>query len=146
MRFVTLAFVAEYLGTDPTARHLAKYFRSPAGYQEGRDYLPKKYATEAKRLGQDAACQGGANLPARIAAYLDVSSAKSHFVAGCVAYYQNRKEHYTQEQCQCFADVGRAVVPDIYGRDFSTATIAEITRKNAWVSATVGLSCGLKTY
>jgi hypothetical protein len=73
-----------------------------------------------------------------------VNGGKPRFVPGCVAHYKD-SYRYSEAQCQCLADIGRAVIPNVYQQDFSPNLIGNITQGNGFVGAQL-LACGLKNY
>jgi hypothetical protein len=79
-----------------------------------------------------------------IVKYLDrTAAAAPRYVDGCARYYAGR---YSREQCQCLADVGRSVFPDIYQTTFSPGSIRALIQRNPAVGLQVGLQCGISNY
>ena len=88
---------------------------------------------------------GLAKIADGVVAYLEHTArpVAGGFVQGCVEYYAGR---FSQEKCQCIADVGRAVYPDIHSRPFSRDLIKGITYGNPFVGIQMGIQCQLGNY
>jgi len=120
---------------------LKNQFENTLAYKAGYDYITDR----AKQT-----CRGelALALPEDIVHYLRntvyVNGGKPRFVPGCVAHYKD-SYRYSEMQCQCLADIGRAVIPNIYQQDFSPNLIGNITEGNGFVGAQL-LACGLKNY
>lgn len=91
--------------------------------------------------------QIGERLADRIVSYLDRTSAGAvdtpNYVNGCVQHYGGT---YTRSQCQCVADIGRAIHPDIHQTAFSTSSIKSIIASNPFLGLQIGLQCGIGDY
>lgn len=85
----------------------------------------------------------GSLLADGIVAYLDLTSSLGRFVDGCARYYEGR---YTRAQCQCVADVMRAVEPEIYTQEFSRDIFPYITRRNPFVGLQFAMQCRVGDY
>nr|VFJ43842.1 MAG: hypothetical protein BECKFW1821A_GA0114235_100543 [Candidatus Kentron sp. FW] len=96
---------------------------------------------------------GGCNPHARLIAdgvvhYLRKTASKGpnntpNYVEGCVRYYSGK---YTEEQCQCIADLGRAIFPNIHQTDFSPKSIKRMIEANPFVGLMVGIQCRVGDY
>lgn len=103
-------------------------------------------AAAFKQIGCEASMT--ANLAERIAEYLEWAGSgrglgASRFVEECVLYYEGR---YDREQCQCFADVGRALRPDIHQGAFSSVILQSLVKSNPFVGMQLMSRCGLTEY
>lgn len=67
----------------------------------------------------------------------------SRFVEECIIHYEGR---YDRDQCQCMADVGRAVRPEIHRGAFSPIILQSIVKSNPFVGMQLISRCGLKEY
>lgn len=67
------------------------------------------------------------------------------FVKGCVNHYAHSYK-YSESQCQCLADNGRAVIPNIHGSNFSTATIKKIISANPMLGISLAVKCKINNY
>lgn len=67
------------------------------------------------------------------------------FVKGCVGHYANSYK-YSESQCQCLADNGRAVIPNIHRSNFSTATIKKIISANPMLGISLAFKCKINDY
>jgi hypothetical protein len=85
----------------------------------------------------------GRDLAEGVVDYLDRTSTSGLFVDGCAKYYEGR---YTRAQCQCVADVSRAVEPDIHTQAFSRESFPYISRRNPFVGLQVALQCRIGDY
>jgi hypothetical protein len=86
----------------------------------------------------------GALLAEGVVAYLDrISTTSNRFVQGCARYYQGR---YTAAQCQCLADVFRAVEPDVYSQEFTRDVFPYISQRNPFVGLQAAMQCGIVSY
>ncbi|MCB9947752.1 MAG: hypothetical protein H6842_07975 [Rhodospirillaceae bacterium] len=92
---------------------------------------------------------GGCSSPAAepladgIVRYLRRSASESPYVDGCQRYYSGR---YSRRQCQCLADIARAVYPNIHQSTFSRESIATLIQRNPFVGLQVALQCGFGNY
>lgn len=79
--------------------------------------------------------------------YLDHTSMKKtggmYFVDTCFSHYGGK---YTKEQCQCVADLGRSVIPNIHSSRFQPEIIYEITKRNPFISGANVVQCGIINY
>jgi hypothetical protein len=127
-------------GRDFSNPSAAKVFES-----QGVSGLTYKAGLEtAKTLG----CGPEANRVAeQIVAYVERTSAPdgktNRFVRECVRI---QKGAYTEAQCQCLADVGRAEIPDIHQRTFSLQTFPGIMKKNPILGGQIIVQCGIVKY
>lgn len=82
-----------------------------------------------------------------IVKYLDRTAsgggAGANWVKGCVEFYFGQ---YTEKQCQCIADIGRSVFPDIHQQPFSREYIANITKSNPFLGFAMMAQCRLWNY
>jgi hypothetical protein len=89
----------------------------------------------------------GERLSKGIVNYLDRTSGAggggSTYVDGCARYYSGQ---YTREQCQCVADIGRSIFPDIHQSAFSRESIGSIVNANPLVGLQMGMRCGIGDY
>jgi hypothetical protein len=82
-------------------------------------------------------------ISAGIVKLLNRTASIPRFVDGCAQYYAGK---YSRSQCQCLADVSRAVFPDIHQQTFSPSTIKELIARNPFVGLQVGFQCGIGNY
>lgn len=98
----------------------------------------------AKSLG---CTQRGRKLANNIVKYLNRTSSGSkkgaNWVTGCATHYSGR---YSKAQCQCIADLGRAVIPGIHQTRFSRFDIKRIIKGNPFVGMQVAFRCGIGDY
>jgi hypothetical protein len=130
---VASGWVAAY-GGDYTAPRLGDALGSQAASMTA--YAAGDAAQKA--VGCTAA---GRLLAEGVVAYLSRTS--SRYVDGCARYYEGR---YTRQQCQCIADVGRAVLPEINTQEFSPESIRYIGSRNPFLSLQIGLQCRIGNY
>lgn len=103
-------------------------------------------------MGTEAAAEIGCNeiserLAANIVAYLDQTASgrpgEPSYVDGCVAHYAGR---YGRAQCECLANIGRGVFPDIHSQRFTPASIKSILGGNPLLGFQIMLQCGVVEY
>lgn len=79
--------------------------------------------------------------------YLETSSKASSphggFVDGCTDYYSGR---YSKAQCQCIADVGRSMYPDIYDMGYHPSIIKSVIDKNPIIGLQITMQCHIGNY
>jgi len=136
LTFVTAATSVGIFGSDHSAEHLGDAASSQivnnAAYTAGDAAFKAVGCTPLGRLLADG-----------VVAYLDLASSSNRFVEGCARYYEGR---YTRAQCQCVADVMRAVEPEIYTQEFSRRIFPYITRKNPFVGLQFAVQCRIGDY
>lgn len=123
----------------------------------GSDYMNPgnnlKTATNAQEalklgvaLGENIACRMPESylLAKGLLKSIDVSDGvtpggQSHFVTSCTP-------HFSSTHCQCLADEGRAVIPDINSRSYQRELIPYITQKSPIVGISLAIKCGIDRY
>lgn len=89
----------------------------------------------------------GEHLAGRVVEYLDRTAGGSpnapNYVEECASYYSGR---YTKQQCQCLADIGRSVFPNIHQTPFSSASIKRIIQSNPLVGLQIAFQCQIGDY
>ena len=79
--------------------------------------------------------------------YLSHTSSKTtggrQFADTCARHYNGQ---YSQEQCQCVADLARAVIPEIHASEFSPEIIRDIISRNPFLGAPIVAQCGIIKY
>ncbi|WP_129649596.1 hypothetical protein [Peristeroidobacter agariperforans] len=104
------------------------------------------YATGGS-VARDIGCQGSAPLTKGLLAYLHRTGSAdgegARYVRGCAEYYRGR---YTEQNCQCLADLGRSVHPKIHSAEFSPESIKNIIESNPLVGLTIAFQCGIGDY
>lgn len=75
----------------------------------------------------------------------DPKARNAHWVRGCTAYYGGRFG-LTEDKCQCMADVGRAVFPNIHRKAFDRGYIKNITQRNPLIGGQMVFQCGVIQY
>lgn len=101
------------------------------------------------RRAEELDCDGpvAERLADGILAYLRRSAAvpegQPSFVRGCARHYEGT---YSEAQCQCIADVGRAVLPDLHRQAFDRQLIRRIIRRNPLVGLQVAMQCRIGDY
>lgn len=118
----------------------------------GEGLMDQAQSMAAHAAGQHAAqrigCSAlGKRMTDNVVSYLKTTSgangSAAPFVSGCVDYYSGR---YNKRQCQCIADIGRAVIPNIHQTPFTPGTIKSIIQGNPFVGLQVGFKCGIGDY
>ena len=71
------------------------------------------------------------------------AKAPGKFVRGCIEHYGGKA---TAEQCQCLADVMRAVFPDIHQQEFSRSTYRRLVPMNPFLAGQVMIQCRITEY
>jgi hypothetical protein len=154
-----------HLPKAPRSREKLELFLSSSAFAGivGREYSNPDLGKGLQDQGKSAAsyiaglamakgipCEGSlaAKLADDIVRYLDRTGGGpgeggSQFVEECVIYYKGR---YTREQCQCVADVGRAVIPDIHNGGFSPVIIKSITQRNPFLGMKLTSRCRIGNY
>lgn len=97
-------------------------------------------------LGQNIACRlpEAYVLAKRIVASIKASDGaaddeSSLFVTSC-------SRTFSEAQCQCLADLGRATIPDIHTRSYHRNMIREIIERNPMLGFAIGLQCRISNY
>ena len=89
----------------------------------------------------------GEQLARSVVEYLDRTAEGApdapNYVTGCAKYYSGR---YTKRQCQCLADIGRSVFPNIHQTSFSSASIKRIVQSNPFVGLQIAFQCQIGDY
>lgn len=98
------------------------------------------------QLGQNIACRSPDSffLAKGIVASIKASDGMteggtSRFVSSC-----SRK--YSEAQCQCLAELGRATMSDIHSRSYDRAIIQEIIERNPMLGLGIGFKCKIYNY
>lgn len=90
---------------------------------------------------------GGEIIAHNVVDYLDRTSSGPaegpNYVAECTNYYSGR---YTKQQCQCLADIGRSVFPNIHQTRFSSGSIKRIIQSNPFVGLQIAMQCKIGDY
>lgn len=94
---------------------------------------------ESRRIAKNIARYFSRPAPA------EAKGASGRFVKGCVSHYAHSYK-YSESQCQCLADNGRAVIPDIHGSSFSTASIKKIISANPMLGISLAVKCKINNY
>ncbi|MGF6695207.1 hypothetical protein M2318_005308 [Metapseudomonas resinovorans] len=69
--------------------------------------------------------------------------ARSPYVIGCAQQYAGT---YTEQQCQCVADVGSSAIPGLHEREFSSASFREIIQAYPFLGIQIAMQCGIGDY
>ena len=86
----------------------------------------------------------GKQFATHIVEYLDrTAETSSSYVNGCIVYHSGR---YTKQQCQCLADIGRSVIPDIHQTLFSDSSVEKIWKSNPFVGLQVLAQCKISMH
>jgi len=64
----------------------------------------------------------------------------SRFVRSCA------EGRLDQEQCQCLADLGRGMIPDIHERHYRRGTIPDLVNRNPLYALQIAVQCGIGEY
>ena len=100
-------------------------------------------ASVAKEMG----CQDATRLTNGVLAYLDRTASGNgqgaKYVKGCVQYYGGQ---YSEQQCQCVADIGQSLYPNIHSLEFSRDSIASIIQRNPFVGLQIAGQCRIGNY
>jgi hypothetical protein len=113
--------IGRQYGNPDLGKGLGDQMTSGTAYASG--------ASVAKEMG----CAYSKPLTNGVLSYLDRTSAGEtgkgppRYVTECARYYAGR---YTQQQCQCVADIGRSIYPDIHASSFSPESIKNIIQSN----------------
>ncbi len=90
--------------------------------------LPESYVLATRIVESIQASDGAGN------------NGPSRFVATCT-------RTFSEQQCQCLADIGRATIPpDIHTRDYHRNLIREIIERNPMLGFGIGLQCRITNY
>lgn len=68
---------------------------------------------------------------------------ESPYVSGCVRYYGGK---YSTQQCECVANIGKAITPNIARNEFSPRSIKRIIEANPFVGLQIAMQCGIGDY
>ncbi len=89
----------------------------------------------------------GEKLAADIVKYIErkqqVTPGKPSFVDGCIKYYSGR---FSKKKCECAANIGSSVIPDIYDTTFSPETIHKVIELNPLLGSMFTFKCGITRY
>ncbi|GJL53128.1 MAG: hypothetical protein NPIRA02_02600 [Nitrospirales bacterium] len=143
-------------------RRLQKFLSSSRmvaliGSQYGNPNLQKGWRDQAisttvygvgALFGQSIGCGNRARLLThRIMEYLTRTAGGngkgSRYVKGCMSYYANR---YSNRQCQCLADLGRAIMPNIHQSKFDRSSIQVLIKRNPLIGLQIAVQCGIGNY
>ncbi len=60
--------------------------------------------------------------------FLDSTSSETKYVKGCASYFSHiaTEYQYTRQQCQCLADAGRSIIPNIHKTEFRLESVYKI--------------------
>lgn len=133
---IFVGIIGRQYGNPNLGKGLEDQAASQAAYVTG--------ISTAKSIGCTALGKNTAN---GIVKYLDRTSSdgdvSNNYVNGCTKYYSGR---YTKAQCQCIADIGRSVFPNIHAQAFSPRSIKSIINSNPFVGMQIGFQCGIGNY
>lgn len=101
-----------------------------------------------EKAGKSIGCNTiGKKVANNIVSYIERTSTATNngpnYVAGCASYYSGR---YSKKQCQCIADIGRSVSPNIHNTRFSSSSIKRIIDSNPFVGLQIAFQCGIGDY
>jgi len=139
-RFLTssafVGIIGRQYGNPNLGEGLSDQAASTVAYTAGEAYAESTGCSrEGKSLAED------------IVKYLDRTAEGSpnapNYVKGCARYYSGR---YTEQQCQCVADIGRSVFPNIHQTSFSSASIKKIIQNNPFVGLQIAFQCRIGDY
>lgn len=97
---------------------------------------------------QELGCsERGKKVAGNIVDYLNDTRAgpkdRPGFVDGCVSYYRGA---YSRKNCQCMADTGRAIYPDIYEQRYDPMTVKRMIQAQPMLGFTLTFQCGIGDY
>ncbi len=69
--------------------------------------------------------------------------ASSPYVRGCAQQYAGT---YTEQQCECVANVGSTAIPDLHNREFASASFREIIQAYPFLGIQIATQCGIGDY
>lgn len=105
------------------------------------------YAAGTKAYEQIGCSQAGKLISQGMVKYLKKSTSKEsggmYFVDGCVHHYGGQ---WLKSKCQCVADVGRAIFPNIHKSEFDPGKIRAIIKGNPLLSIQMIGQCGVMDY
>lgn len=134
--------------------HLSSILAAGGGTQFGNEVQEKaigdqlssevSYGAGYKAAKSIGCTEIGERFANHIVEYLDrTAESSSNYVYGCVAHYSGR---YTKQQCQCLADIGRSVIPNIHQTLFSDSSVEKIFKSNPFVGLQVFAQCKISIH